>query len=83
MEKTRYWFPAKTGFGYGWGLPIRWQGWVVYALAFTGLAATFFIFPPSKNLVWFLGLQWTIILLLVLVCFLKGEPPRWNSGRKR
>lgn len=25
----KYWFPAKT-FGWGWGLPRTWQGWVVF-----------------------------------------------------
>ena len=24
-----YWFPAKR-FGWGWGLPLSWQGWVVF-----------------------------------------------------
>ena len=26
-----YWFPAKR-YGWGWGLPVRWQGWVVMAV---------------------------------------------------
>ena len=76
MQKKDYWFPARRRFGYGWGLPIRWQGWVVYALAYTGLAAIFFVFPPSKSLVWFLGSQWAILLTLILICSLKGEPLR-------
>lgn len=35
----RYWFPAKH-YGWGWGLPIAWRGWLVFA-AF--LAA----YPPA------------------------------------
>ena len=27
-EERRFWFPQKT-YGWGWGLPVRWQGWVV------------------------------------------------------
>jgi len=26
--KKEIWFPTKR-YGYGWGLPIRWQGWIV------------------------------------------------------
>ena len=25
----KYWFPAKR-YGYGWGLPGTWQGWLVF-----------------------------------------------------
>lgn len=25
------WFPAKM-FGWGWGFPVKWQGWVVFGL---------------------------------------------------
>jgi hypothetical protein len=31
MDKPRYWFPAKT-YGWGWGIPSTWEGWVVMAL---------------------------------------------------
>jgi hypothetical protein len=27
---SRYWFPAKR-YGWGWGLPVTWQGWAVLA----------------------------------------------------
>ncbi len=30
MSRQPYWFPAKT-YGWGWGLPVTWQGWVVTA----------------------------------------------------
>ena len=29
-----YWFPAKR-YGWGWGLPISWQGWIVLIAYFT------------------------------------------------
>jgi hypothetical protein len=31
--KQKYWFPAKR-YGWGWGLPSCWQGWVVTAIYF-------------------------------------------------
>lgn len=30
-RNRKYWFPAKR-FGWGWGLPSAWQGWVVLLL---------------------------------------------------
>ena len=35
-DRPRYWFPAKR-YGWGWGLPAVWQGWVVL-VGFIGLA---------------------------------------------
>ena len=33
-----YWFPAKS-YGFGWGLPITWQGWLVFLGAWRCLPA--------------------------------------------
>jgi hypothetical protein len=27
-DDVTFWFPTKA-YGWGWGLPVRWQGWVV------------------------------------------------------
>jgi len=49
-----YWFAAKR-YGWGWGLPTAWQGWVVLT-AFIGLvAAGAFIFPPNQSIAAFIG----------------------------
>jgi hypothetical protein len=29
-QDPEYWFPAKR-YGWGWGIPVTWQGWVVFA----------------------------------------------------
>jgi hypothetical protein len=34
QSESNYWFPAGR-YGWGWGLPVRWQGWLVLA-AFAG-----------------------------------------------
>jgi hypothetical protein len=48
-SQIEYWFPAKR-YGWGWGLPITWQGWLVFA-AFIGLVAVgLLVFPPHKML---------------------------------
>ena len=79
-DKSDYWFPAKT-FGWGWGLPITWQGWLVYAVAAVLLAAGYFIFPPERHIGYFLAYVWIVVLALVGICWLKGEPPRWRWGK--
>lgn len=73
MQKDDYWFPLRR-YGWGWGLPVRWQGWLVYGVAFALLAAMFFVFPPATRAVPFLIGTWAVILVLVFVCWLKGEP---------
>lgn len=80
-QAPRYWFPAKR-FGWGWGPPSSPEGWIVLAgfilLALAGIVW----FDPRQEwrelLAYFIALQ----ALLLLVCFWKGEPPRWRWGDK-
>ena len=80
MRSNDYWFSAKTH-GWGWGLPARWQGWVTYGVAASLLIAVFFLFPPAREPVNFMLGTGLIALVLITVCWLKGEPPRWGKGR--
>jgi hypothetical protein len=84
------WFKAKL---YGWGwVPAKWQGWVVLAIF------VFFISwmvsaqaalvdkgiqPSSTDLVWFFGKLALVLVLLIAVCYWKGEKPRWQWGQRR
>ncbi len=43
-----YWFPAKR-YGWGWGLPSRWQGWVVIAIYAVLLAAGIVVLRPHAQ----------------------------------
>ena len=73
----RYWFPAKR-YGWGWGLPMTWQGWAVL-IAFIGLvAAGAFLFPPRKGLAAYLVYVAVLVVALSAICWLKGEPLRWR-----
>lgn len=78
----RYWFPAKH-YGWGWGLPIAWQGWLVLA-AFLGLVIAssflFFLFPLRRALAAYLICVAILSVAFIAVCWLKGEPPRWRWG---
>lgn len=85
METSKapeYWFPAKT-YGWGWGPPRTWQGWIVLA-AYAGLLlAGFVLFPPQQAMTAFILHTTVISALLLAVCWLKGEPPRWRWGAGR
>ncbi|MCA1246682.1 hypothetical protein [Massilia sp. MS-15] len=75
-DKTqpRYWFPAKPpGHGWGWGLPLTWQGWVVFIGFFVLLLAGAVLILPH-NVWYFEAWVFGLAALLVLICVWKGEP---------
>jgi hypothetical protein len=77
-----YWFPAKR-YGWGWGLPTRWQGWLVIA-GFVGLVVLgALLFPPRAEMAAFIIYVVLLSGLLCVVCWLTGEPPRWRWGGDR
>jgi hypothetical protein len=75
-----YWFPAKT-YGWGWGLPITWQGWVVFLAYLLSLPLGYFWFPPQQELLGFMVYTHIATAVLVFICWFKGEPPRWRWGK--
>jgi len=78
-ENARYWFPAKR-YGWGWGLPIAWEGWLVMLAYFGLLALAFVVAPPRQSLSGFLAYVALLTALLVAICWWKGEPPKWRRG---
>ena len=76
-----YWFPAKR-YGWGWGLPSMWQGWVVLALYALLVALGVVLFPPRREPVAFVAYVVALTVLLMAICWLKGEPPRWRWGER-
>ena len=80
-DRPPYWFPAKR-YGWGWGLPTAWQGWVVMALfAVFVLAGAFMLLPTYGSFV-FVAYTACLCAALVAVCWVKGERPAWRWGRK-
>jgi hypothetical protein len=74
-----YWFPAKR-YGWGWGTPTCWQGWTVL-LGYLCLGALgIFAFRLPTPLLSFVAYQVLLTVALVVVCWKKGEPPRWRWG---
>ena len=76
-----YWFPAKR-YGWGWGLPRVWQGWVVMGVfGILVLAGAIMQLPTYRPLV-FVAYTACLCAALVAVCWVKGEPPSWRWGRR-
>ena len=77
-----FWFPVKT-YGWGWGLPVKWQGWLVLVAYLVLLAGGIRFFEGAADL---LGLMIYLALLttcLIAICIWKGERPlRWRWGGK-
>ena len=74
-----YWFPAKR-YGWGWGLPCAWQGWLVLAVYAVLILVGAFLFPPVAQHYSFIACVTGLTAVLVLVCWVKGEPPGWRWG---
>ena len=75
---VRYWFPAKR-YGWGWGLPITWQGWAIF-VAFLVLVAVGAAVIPKHSLAGLIAYAVVLSVLFAGVCWWKGEPPRWRWG---
>ncbi|PIM55265.1 hypothetical protein CS062_00070 [Roseateles chitinivorans] len=68
-----YWFPRKR-FGYGWGLPQRWQGWVTLAAYLSSLGGLAAFRSPSAHPLVFFGLSAAFTAGFLCILVRKGEP---------
>ena len=78
-NEKQIWFPAKK-YGWGWGLPNCRQGWFVFAAYIALLCAGTFLIPKHTTL--FLAYTTFISIILIVICYLKGEKPRWRWGKE-
>jgi hypothetical protein len=81
-HQPTFWFPAKR-YGWGWGLPVRWQGWLVFIAYFGLLFAGLYYFKQRQAAsgLWLFVAVLTVVLIVVVA--LKGERPlRWRWGRE-
>ena len=82
MSDPSFWFPAKR-YGWGWGLPVAWQGWVVLglylALVFVGIS----YFEARHSVTGLPIFLACLTVMLIVVVALKGERPLgWRWGRR-
>lgn len=79
----RLWFKRKL---YGWGwTPATWQGWVIILGFLTVLGVDFFFIAspfldPGVPQIAFLFRTLLYVIVLVTLCYKKGEKPRWQWG---
>jgi uncharacterized membrane protein YhaH (DUF805 family) len=80
-SEKRYWFPAKR-YGWGWGLPNTWQGWLVLLCWLAVILVAMPLLKASHPIACaiFIGLM---VGLLLVICYLTGEPPAWRWGDRR
>ncbi len=78
LPPHRAWFPAKVR-GWGWGAPTTWQGRVVL-VAFAIVLGTGLVLLRAHPVLVRVGYVVGLCVLLCLVCWWKGEPPRWRDG---
>ena len=77
LPKNEAWFPAKT-YGWGWGIPRRWPGWVVLILFVGALAAGAQL--TKGHPLWFVGYALLLAGIMTAICYWKGEKPGWHWG---
>lgn len=75
---TRYWFPAKR-FGWGWGPPTTWQGWLVLAAGGAAQIVIAVRWMPGEPVRFGLATA-ALVVALIAICYAKGEPPAWRWG---
>lgn len=81
--KPDYWFAVKR-YGWGWGFPVRWQGWAVLGLYFGSIYVAIRYFPPRNSPVGFIVWFAVASAFLIAVVVWKGERPlAWRWGEQR
>ncbi len=78
-NEKQFWFPTKT-YGWGWGPPNCWQGWVVLAVYAVLVCGGAFLVP--EDVILFVAYAVFLTIVLTVVCWIKGEKPRWRWGKE-
>ncbi len=79
-QQKRYWFPAKR-YGWGWGPPSTWQGWLVlitWIAVLTLISPWLVVYSPLLFALFVVGM----IAIILAIAYAKGEPPHWRWGEK-
>ena len=77
-----FWFPVKR-YGWGWGLPVRWQGWVVLFAYLALMVTASYYFRPQHDMVRFWASVGLLTGVFIVIVAAKGERPvGWRGGNK-
>ncbi len=81
-----YWFKRKL---YGWGwVPALWQGWAATLIYILSLVYLFMRIDENSHSIsdTFIDMAVPFLVLtglFILVCYLKGQKPRWQWGEEK
>lgn len=75
----RYWFRAKR-YGWGWGLPCAWQGWLVLVVYVVLVLGGIPSVHARRGSIAYLAYIAILTGALIAICWFTGEPPRWRWG---
>jgi hypothetical protein len=78
-----YWFKRKL-YGCGW-TPVKWQGLAVILIfiafiLWNGLSLSAVEEPTDSMLFWFFAKLIVSLVILLVICYKKGEKPCWQWG---
>jgi uncharacterized membrane protein YhaH (DUF805 family) len=83
----KLWFVNKT---YGWGwVPSSWEGWAVLVFYIAFNFWNFFRLnadvpePSTEIIVLFLVETFIATIVMLSICYYKGEKPEWRWGKKQ
>ena len=80
-DTPKYWFPAKR-YGWGWGLPCSWQGWIVFIAYFALIIGGIPWIKIPKGDFAYIAYALALTIILIVICWITGEPPRWRWGAR-
>lgn len=78
-----YWFKRKL-YGWGWD-PATWHGWLVMVvflvlIAWNAVRIDSMSHSVSDTLLNFVPQTIALVLVLIAICFVTGESPKWQWG---
>lgn len=80
MDLRKNWFKRKR---YGWGwVPSAWEGWVITGFFLAIIILIALSFDASTTLLEAGSMLLVPTLLLLSVCYMTGERPRWQWGEE-
>ncbi len=81
MNTQEYWFPVRpAAYGWGWGLPVKWQGWAALAAWFALFIGGLALLAPYGQTA-MLGFGAICGAGLIGLMYWKGEPQHMR-GKK-
>ncbi len=78
-DTPKYWFPAKR-YGWGWGPPCTWQGWMVFIIYFALVIGGIPFIHVAMGSIVYIAYVLVLTVVLIAICWVTGEPPRWRWG---